>query len=179
MPCLPSLSRCSSTGPPSTIPSDKSTCQNLCVDTRKTAWGGLRKRRGIWLLSHAPAPSPPPLEGPRSQENRLGTGAGTLSALAQTQHAPLCLWKPWPGLLPHSCNHHHYCNRAMATWRKHHFTTPKVRKPFKHIFFFVLACCFLTFSPSPHEKFIWLRFTVSISFKTSISTSSCFQISKN
>lgn len=69
--CLPSLSRCSSTDPPSTLPSEKSTCQNLSVDTRKTAWGRPRKRRDLIAFPCSSPFSPSP-GGPTASGKQAG-----------------------------------------------------------------------------------------------------------
>lgn len=79
-----------------------------------------------------------------------------------------CPVKHWPGLPLRFCNHHTYCDCAMAFQRKYSITTLKIGKPIQTHLSFFLACYSLTVSPKRqtltlNEKLVLLRFIVLFS----------------
>lgn len=193
---LPSLSSCSSTRSPSTPLSEEANRPKPAfkgidhMSTRKTV-GVTEERR----LTPFPCSSPfcPSMGGLMALEKHTGcqglvpqsTSPLVGGRTACSRPALPCPVKPWPGLPLPFCNHHLYCDCAMAFQRKYSITTMKIRKPIQTLLSFFLACFSLTVSPKRqsltlNEKLVLLRFTVLFSSRLFyFSISSCFQTSMN
>lgn len=110
----------------------------------------LRKTRYCWGL------------GPSEHQPACG---GRTACSRPTLPCPV---KHWPGLPLHFCNHHTYCDCAMAFQRKYSIITLKIGKPIQTHLSFFLARYSLTVSPKRqtftlNEKLVLLRFTVLFS----------------